>query len=214
MRARAVSAPRAFAPGRRVARARRRLPARAGYDDIDAVSELVDEDDYAKWRRTDPDAAAWTNFASSAGDGGTFAVGKRPLDEKFLSELMLALLRNHRRGVRAEVLLRKVRGNLDLDGYKSVLVGIGRMEQWELAREVIDFVRAEGRERADEVVTSNWFMALATRRLEERAYDATCDVFGYMKEFGSKPSGETIEVFARLTVRASLSPFRSPARRR
>jgi hypothetical protein len=48
-------------------------------------------------------------------------------------------------------------------------------------------------------------MALATRRLEEQAYDATCDVFDYMKEFGSKPSGEAIEIFARLTVRACVS---------
>lgn len=213
MRALNARAPCPRAPARRVQRVRRR-PVPAGFDDIDAVSELVDEDDYAKWRRTDPDASAWTNFASSAGDGGTYTVGKRPLDEKFLSETLLALLRNHRRGLRAEVLLRKLGGNLDLDGYKSVLVGIGRMEQWELAREVIDFVRAEGRERADEVVTSNWFMALATRRLEEQAYDATCDVFDYMKEFGSKPSGEAIEVFARLTVRASRSRFRSLTHRR
>ena len=80
---------------------------------------------------------------------------------------MLALLRNHRRGLRAEVLLHKVRSNMELDGYKSLLVGVGRMEMWELAREIIDFVKAEGR-RGDEVVTSNWFMALAGRRLEER----------------------------------------------
>ena len=84
---------------------------------------------------------------------------------------------------------------MELDGYKSVLVGVGRMEQWELAREIVEFVKAGGRERGDEVLTSNWFVALATRRLEEKAYDATCDVFGYMKEFGSVPSGETIEAF-------------------
>ena len=64
-------------------------------------------------------------------------------------------------------------------------------------------------ERGDEVVTSNWFMALAGRRLEEKAYDATCDVFGYMREFGSVPSGETIEVFAKLTVRVGAFPSTS-----
>jgi hypothetical protein len=78
------------------------------------------------------------------------------------------------------------------------------MEMWELAREIIDFVKAEGRERGDEVLTSNWFMALAGRRLDEKAYDATCDVFGHMREFGSVPSGETIEVFAKLTVRVEF----------
>jgi hypothetical protein len=79
------------------------------------------------------------------------------------------------------------------------------MEQWALAREIVEFVKAGGRERGDEVLTSNWFVALATRRLEEKAYDATCDVFGYMKEFGSVPSGETIELFAKLTVSGWLS---------
>lgn len=170
-----------------------------GFDDIDIAAETADEDDYAKWQRT-PESAAWKNYAESKPEGGSYVVGKRRLDEKFLSELMLALLRNHRRGIKAEAILNKVKSNMELDGYKSVLVGIGRMEQWELAREVIDYVKAEGRERGDEVLTSNWFMALATRRLEEKAYDAACDVFDYMKEFGSVPSGETIEVFAKLTV--------------
>lgn len=172
---------------------------RRGFDDIDIAAETADEDDYAKWQRQ-PESAAWKNYAESKPEGGSYVVGKRRLDEKFLSELMLALLRNHRRGIKAEAILNKVKSNMELDGYKSVLVGIGRMEQWELAREVIDYVKAEGRERGDEVLTSNWFMALATRRLEEKAYDAVCDVFDYMKEFGSVPSGETIEVFAKLTV--------------
>ena len=182
----------------RIARGRATTAPR-GFDDIDIAAETADEDDYAKWQRA-PESAAWKNYAESKPEGGSYVVGKRRLDEKFLSELMLALLRNHRRGIRAEAILNKVKSNMELDGYKSVLVGIGRMEQWELAREVIDYVKSEGRERGDEVLTSNWFMALATRRLEEKAYDAVCDVFDYMKEFGSVPSGETIEVFAKLTV--------------
>ena len=187
----------------------RARPTSRGFDDIDAIAETADEDDYTKWQRTEPDAQAWKNYADAQGEGGSFTVGAKPLDEKFLSELMLALLRNHRRGLRAEVLLHKVRSNMELDGYKSLLVGVGRMEMWELAREIIDFVKAECRERGDEVVTSNWFMALAGRRLEEKAYDATCDVFGYMREFGSVPSGETIEVFAKLTVRVGAFPSTS-----
>ena len=180
---------------RRASRTRRR-----GFDDIDAVAETASEDDYARWAKTEPAAERWREYADARDEGGTYSVGKKPLDEKFLSELMLALLRNHRRGLKADVLLNKVKGNMELDGYKSVLVGVGRMEQWDLAREIVEFVKAGGRERGDEVLTSNWFVALATRRLEEKAYDATCDVFGYMKEFGSVPSGETIETFAKLTV--------------
>jgi len=185
-------------------RRRRRIRAR-GFDDIDALAETIDEDDYAKWKKNDPNANAWREYADARDEGGSYSVGKKPLDEKFLSELMLALLRNHRRGLKADVLLNKVKGHMELDGYKSVLVGVGRMEQWALAREIVEFVKAGGRERGDEVLTSNWFVALATRRLEEKAYDATCDVFGYMKEFGSVPSGETIELFAKLTVSGWLS---------
>lgn len=197
----------------RMTRGRRRATptSRRGFDDIDIAAETADEDDYAKWQRT-PESAAWKNYAESKPEGGSYVVGKRRLDEKFLSELMLALLRNHRRGIKAEAILNKVKSNMELDGYKSVLVGIGRMEQWELAREVIDYVKAEGRERGDEVLTSNWFMALATRRLEEKAYDAACDVFDYMKEFGSVPSGETIEVFAKLTVSDFFSLWERRAR--
>ena len=201
---RATSAPtRARAHRRRESTRRRRRASRTrrrGFDDIDAVAETASEDDYARWAKTEPAAERWREYADARDEGGTYSVGKKPLDEKFLSELMLALLRNHRRGLKADVLLNKVKGNMELDGYKSVLVGVGRMEQWDLAREIVEFVKAGGRERGDEVLTSNWFVALATRRLEEKAYDATCDVFGYMKEFGSVPSGETIETFAKLTV--------------
>ena len=201
---RATSAPtRARAHRRRESTRRRRRASRTrrrGFDDIDDVAETTREDDYARWAKTEPAAERWREYADARAEGGTYSVGKKPLDEQFLSELMLALLRNHRRGLKADVLLNKVKGNMELDGYKSVLVGVGRMEQWELAREIVEFVKAGGRERGDEVLTSNWFVALATRRLEEKAYDATCDVFGYMKEFGSVPSGETIEVFAKLTV--------------
>jgi hypothetical protein len=184
-----------------------------GYDDIDAAAETVDEDDYSKWQKT-PDAKKWDKFAAKDPDGSSYSVGAKPLDEQFLSQLMLALLRNHAKGLKAEVLLNKVKTNMELDGYKSILVGIGRMERWELAREIIDYVKADGRERGDEVLTSNWFMALATRRLEEKAYAACCDVFTYMQEFGSVPSGETIEVFAKLTVRVTRVTFRSAFFRR
>ena len=190
---------------RSVPRWRRRIRTR-GYDDIDAAAETVDEDDYSKWQKT-PDAKKWDKFAAKDPDGSSYSVGAKPLDEQFLSQLMLALLRNHAKGLKAEVLLNKVKANMELDGYKSILIGIGRMERWELAREIIDYVKADGRERGDEVLTSNWFMALATRRLEEKAYDACCDVFTYMQEFGSVPSGETIEVFAKLTVRVTRLLF-------
>ena len=62
---------------------------------------------------------------------------------------MLQLLTNNSRGVPAAMLLDKVKKDMCLDGYKSVLVGIGRTRQWALAREVVEWVRAQGVEQGE-----------------------------------------------------------------
>ena len=88
---------------------------------------------------------------------------------------MLQLLQNHTRGVPAAALLEKVKPNMCLDGYKSILVGIGRTRQWALAREIVDWVRAQGIEqgaKGEEVLTSNWFVALIRRRVDDRRVGA------------------------------------------
>ena len=88
------------------------------------------------------------------------------------------------------------------DRYKSVLVGIGRTRQWALAREIVDWVRAQGLEqgrRGSEVLTSNWFVALIRRRVDDGEWEAAVEVFEYMRDFDGVPSGECIEMFARVT---------------
>ena len=61
----------------------RARPTSRGFDDIDAIAETADEDDYTKWQRTEPDAQAWKNYADAQGEGGSFTVGAKPWDEKF-----------------------------------------------------------------------------------------------------------------------------------
>lgn len=115
-------------------------------------TEYVKEelDDYEKWQRT-PEASAWRR-STAAED--KFEVVSRPLDDELLSRVMLQLLGNHTRGIPAHKFLDKVHSQMCLDGYKSVLVGIGRTRQWKLVREVIDFVTAHGREQRSAVITS------------------------------------------------------------
>lgn len=160
-------------------------------------------DDYAAWKSAkDAESEAFKRAAAAAGRADDFVVGAKPLDEKMLARVMLQLLQNHSRGVPAAALLEKVKGDMCLDGYKSVLVGIGRTRQWALAREVVAWVRAQGVEQGEkgsEVLTSNWFVALARRRVDDREWEAAVEVFEYMREFGGIPSGECIELFAQVT---------------
>ena len=98
--------------------------------------------------------------------------------------------------------LDKIKDDMCLDGYKSVLVGIGRTRQWALAREIVDWVRAQGLEqgrKGSEVLTSNWFVALIRRRVDDGEWEAAVEVFEYMRDFDGVPSGECIEMFARVT---------------
>ena len=63
-------------------------------------------------------------------------------------------------------------------------------------------MRAQGIEQGDrgsEVLTSNWFVALVRRRVDDREWEAAVEVFEYMREFDGIPSGECIEMFARVT---------------
>jgi hypothetical protein len=163
------------------------------------------DDDYAAWKAARDDVTSeFKRSAAAAGREGDFVVGAKPLDEAMLSRLMLQLLQNHGRGVPAAALLDKVKPDMCLDGYKSVLVGVGRTRQWALAREIVDWVRAQGVEQGanrSEVLTSGWFVALCRRRVDDREWAAAVEVFEYMREFGATPSGECIEMFALVTDR-------------
>ena len=195
-----------LAPRARPRRERRRrwrqfVNAAVDPDDVDHPGQ--DRDDYADWKAAKDDMSeAFKRAAAQAGRKEDFVVGAAPLDEQMLSRVMLQLLNNHARGVPAAPFLDKIKDDMCLDGYKSVLVGIGRTRQWALAREIVDWVRAQGLEqgrRGSEVLTSNWFVALIRRRVDDREWEAAVEVFEYMRDFDGVPSGECIEMFARVT---------------
>jgi hypothetical protein len=167
------------------------------------VSAGPARDDYAAWKAAkDDETESFKRAAAAGGRADDFVVGAKPLDEHMLSRLMLQLLQNHSRGVPAAALLEQVKGDMCLDGYKSVLVGVGHTRQWALAREIVEWVRAQGVEQGvhkSEVLTSGWFVALARRRVDDSEWEAAVEVFEYMRDLNGVPSGETIELFARVT---------------
>jgi hypothetical protein len=56
----------------------------------------------------------------------------------------------------------------------------------------------QGKAGAD-VLTSNWFVALIRRRVDDAEWEAAVEVFEYMRDFDGVPSGECIEMFAQVT---------------
>ena len=87
-----------------------------------------------------------------------------------------------------------------LDGYKSVLVGVGRTRVGASAdRRVGPREGVEQGVHKSEVLTSGWFVALARRRVDDGEWEAAVEVFEYMRDLNGVPSGETIELFARVT---------------
>ena len=194
------------APGSRALGSRRRRNAWrivAAVDPDDVERPGSDRDDYADWKAAKDDTSeAFKRAAAQAGRKEDFVVGATPLDEKMLSRVMLQLLNNHARGIPAAPFLDKIKDDMCLDGYKSVLVGIGRTRQWALAREIVDWVRRQGLEQGKtgaQVLTSNWFVALIRRRVDDAEWEAAVEVFEYMRDFDGVPSGECIEMFAQVT---------------
>ena len=123
-----------------------RIVAAVDPDDVERPGS--DRDDYADWKAAKDDTSeAFKRAAAQAGRKEDFVVGATPLDEKMLSRVMLQLLNNHARGIPAAPFLDKIKDDMCLDGYKSVLVGIGRTRQWALAREIVDWVRRQGLEQ-------------------------------------------------------------------
>ena len=201
-----AAVPRARVAGRtaHLARRGRRRPSVSARAAVDPEVDPPEyQDDYRDWQQAkDDETEAFKRAAAAAGRADDFVVGARPLDEQMLSRLMLQLLQNHTRGIPAAALLEKVKPNMCLDGYKSILVGIGRTRQWALAREIVDWVRAQGIEqgaKGEEVLTSNWFVALIRRRVDDGEWEPAVEVFEYMRDFGGVPSGECIEMFALVT---------------
>ena len=169
---------------------------------------LVEDDgnDYEKWKKNISKEARkkWNDVSKEIGEETTFTVGKKDLDEKFLSEVLLYLFKSNDQNVPAHLFLNKIKRSMTLDGYKAILVGCGRANKWELCEQIIDFVKKETKESEKEssldgIVTANWFVAIIDARIKEKSFADVASCFEKMFEFKCQPSGAAIESFARFT---------------
>jgi len=169
---------------------------------------LVEDDvnDDEKWEKNISKEARkkWNDVSKEIGEETTFTVGKKDLDEKFLSEVLLYLFKSNDQNVPAHLFLNKIKRSMTLDGYKAILVGCGRANKWELCEQIIDFVKKETKESEKEssldgIVTANWFVAIIDARIKEKSFADVASCFEKMFEFKCQPSGAAIESFARFT---------------
>lgn len=170
---------------------------------------LVEDDvnnDYEEWEKNVSKEARkkWNDVSKEIGEETTFTVGKKDLDEKFLSEVLLYLFKSNDQNVPAHLFLNKIKRSMTLDGYKAILVGCGRANKWELCEQIIDFVKKETKESEKEssldgIVTANWFVAIIDARIKEKSFADVASCFEKMFEFKCQPSGAAIESFARFT---------------
>ena len=163
-------------------------------------------DDYEEWEKNVSKEARkkWNDVSKEIGEETTFTVGKKDLDEKFLSEVLLYLFKSNDQNVPAHLFLNKIKRSMTLDGYKAILVGCGRANKWELCEQIIDFVKKETKESEKEssldgIVTANWFVAIIDARIKEKSFADVASCFEKMFEFKCQPSGAAIESFARFT---------------
>ena len=163
-------------------------------------------DDYEEWEKNISKEARkkWNDVSKEIGEETTFTVGKKDLDEKFLSEVLLYLFKSNDQNVPAHLFLNKIKRSMTLDGYKAILVGCGRANKWELCEQIIDFVKKETKESEKEpsldgIVTANWFVAIIDARIKEKSFADVASCFEKMFEFKCQPSGAAIESFARFT---------------
>ena len=84
-------------------------------------------DDYEEWEKNVSKEARkkWNDVSKEIGEETTFTVGKKDLDEKFLSEVLLYLFKSNDQNVPAHLFLNKIKRSMTLDGYKAILVGCG-----------------------------------------------------------------------------------------
>ena len=175
-------------------------------------AEILDEDDedvvtdYEEWEKNISKEARkkWNDVSKEIGEETTFTVGKKDLDEKLLSEVLLYLFKSNDQNVPAHLFLNKIKRSMTLDGYKAILVGCGRANKWELCEQIIDFVKKETKESEKEssldgIVTANWFVAIIDARIKEKSFADVASCFEKMFEFKCQPSGAAIESFARFT---------------
>jgi hypothetical protein len=110
-----------------------------------------------------------------------------------VAEVVYALLAARAARVPPAAVLPKFHDALTPRAYASVLVALGRKEQWDTAAQVAAWVRARGM-----VLPPDAYVLVATRRAEEGHWDRAVEALAWMKDLGCEPSGEAVEAVARL----------------
>jgi hypothetical protein len=120
-------------------------------------------------------------------------------EERFLAEVVYALISSHSVGVPAGHVLPKFQSRLTAEAYTSVLVALGRKEMWEPAAAVARWCREQG-----PLLPASAYVLVSQRRLEDGHWDAALEPLAWMRDLGCEPSGEAVEAIARLSVEGEL----------
>ena len=134
-----------------------------------------------------------------AGEVDLLSVVDEPPD-KVLGELVYALLAARASSVPATAVLPKFHDRLTPRAYMSVIIALSRKEAWDTAAEVAFWVRKQGT-----VLPTVAYVCIAQRRLQEGHWDKALEVYGWMKDLGCTPSGESVELLAILAAREGQS---------
>jgi hypothetical protein len=140
-------------------------------------------------------AAPSAAFSSPA--ASTAAAAEEPR-ERFVAEVVYALLSARSAGVAPAAVLPKFHDALTPAAYTSVLVALGRKELWDTAAQVAAWVRQRGM-----LLPAECYVRVASRRAEEGHWDEAVEALAWMKDLGCAPSGEAVEAVALLAAQGA-----------
>jgi len=120
----------------------------------------------------------------------------RDIDERKLSMCLAALITTEAQGVPAEAVLIKYAEELDERDLASIIVGLGRAQRWDRARECVLWTVREGRPLPTAAYTT-----ISRRRMDEKEFDRAVEAIEWVEEDGVEPSGELVELTQVLATR-------------
>lgn len=115
--------------------------------------------------------------------------------ERFVAEVVYALLSASAVGVPAAAVLPKFHASMTEKSYTSALVALGRKQAWDIASQVAVWVRQQGL-----LLPAESYLCLAQRRAEQRHWDHALDPIAWMRDHGCPPTGETVLTVARIIM--------------
>jgi len=133
------------------------------------------------------------------------AAAEKEPDERFLAEVVYALLTAHSVGAPAREVLPKFQARMSADSYTSVLVALSRKELWEPAAAVARWCREHG-----VLLPAASYVLVAQRRREEGHWDEALEALSWLRDLGCEPSGQAVEALVQLASEGELRLTRRP----